>query len=150
MRAPRESNIQNAFFLAFWSPSPIYLYSSWLSADLGRRQSKGEPLTDDSITRGTGNVFADLGLPDAVDRQTKTRLALAINRIIKVQRLKQVDAARLLGVPQPKVSALVNYRLDGFSAEKLMAFIVALGRDVDIIVRPRRDAAARLSVMEAA
>ena len=107
-------------------------------------------MTDDSITHGTGNVFADLGLPDAADRQTKTRLALAINRIIKVQRLKQVDAARLLGVPQPKVSALVNYRLDGFSAEKLMAFIVALGRDVDIIVRPRRDAAARLSVMEAA
>ena len=56
----------------------------------------------------------------------------------KDQRLKQVDAARLLGVPQPKVSALVNYRLDGFSAEKLMAFIVALGRDVDIIVRPAR------------
>jgi predicted XRE-type DNA-binding protein len=107
-------------------------------------------MTDIKIERGTSNVFADLGLPDAHDRQTKTRLALALNRIIKDQALKQVDAARLLGVPQPKISALVNYRLDGFSVEKLMAFIVALGRDVDIIVRPARDeAAARILVLEA-
>ncbi len=108
-------------------------------------------MTTTDITRGTGNVFADLGLPDASERQTKTRLALAINRIIKDQRLKQIDAARLLGVPQPKVSALVNYRLDGFSVEKLMDFIVALGRDVEIIVRPTRgNDAARIMVLEAA
>lgn len=102
------------------------------------------------ITRGTANVFADLGLPDPAERQTKTRLAMALNRIIKEQRLKQVEAARLLGVPQPKVSALVNYRLDGFSVEKLMDYIVALGRDVEIVVRPKRDAAARVLVLEAA
>jgi predicted XRE-type DNA-binding protein len=108
-------------------------------------------MTDTSIIRGTGNVFADLGLADAGERQTKTRLALALNRIIKDQRLIQVDAARLLGVPQPKVSALVNYRLDGFSVEKLMEFIVALGRDVEIIVRPTRGSdAARVMVLEAA
>jgi predicted XRE-type DNA-binding protein len=108
-------------------------------------------MTDTHIERGTGNVFADLGFSDAGERQTKTRLALAINRIIKDQRLKQIDAARLLGVPQPKVSALVNYRLDGFSVEKLMDFIVALGRDVEIIVRPTRgNDAARVMVLEAA
>ncbi len=108
-------------------------------------------MTDTSITRGTGNVFADLDLPDAGERQTKTRLALALNRIIKVQGLKQIDAARLLGVPQPKVSALVNYRLEGFSVEKLIDFIVALGRDVEIIVRPKRGSdAARVLVLEAA
>jgi predicted XRE-type DNA-binding protein len=108
-------------------------------------------MTDTHIERGTGNVFADLGFADASERQTKTRLALAINRIIKDQRLKQIDAARLLGVPQPKVSALVNYRLDGFSVEKLMDFIVALGRDVEIIVRPTRgNDAARVMVLEAA
>ena len=108
-------------------------------------------MSDTSITRGTGNVFADLGLPDATERQTKTRLALALNRIIKDQALKQVDAARILGVPQPKVSALVNYRLDGFSVEKLMDYIVALGRDVEIIVRPTRGSdAARVLVLEAA
>ena len=107
-------------------------------------------MTDTSITRGTGNVFADLDLADAGERQTKTRLALALNRIIKDQSLKQIDAARLLGVPQPKVSALVNYRLDGFSVEKLMEFIVALGRDVEIIVRPSRGDAGRVMVLEAA
>jgi predicted XRE-type DNA-binding protein len=108
-------------------------------------------MTDTPITRGTGNVFADLGFADAGERQTKTRLALALNRIIKDQALKQIDAARLLGVPQPKVSALVNYRLDGFSVEKLMEFIVALGRDVEIIVRPTRGSdAARVMVLEAA
>lgn len=60
------------------------------------------------------------------------------------------EAAHLLGVPQPKVSALVNYRLDGLSVEKLMDFIVALGRDVEIVVGPKRgDAEARVSVLEA-
>ena len=104
-----------------------------------------------NIARGSGNVFADLGLIDASERQTKTRLALALNRIIKDQNLKQIDAARLLGVPQPKISALINYRLDGFSVEKLMEFIVALGCDVEIIVRPTRGSdAARVMVLEAA
>jgi predicted XRE-type DNA-binding protein len=107
-------------------------------------------MTDKSITRGTSNIFADLGLADAGERQTKTRLAVALNRIIKDQGLKQIDASRLLGVPQPKVSALVNYRLDGFSVEKLMEFIVALGRDVEIIVRPSRGDFARVLVLEAA
>ena len=96
------------------------------------------------------NVFADLGLPDPGERQTKTRLALVLNHIIKDRSLKQAEAAMLLGVPQPKVSALVDYRLDGFSVEKLVDFIVALGRDVEIVVRPRRgDAEARVSVLEA-
>ena len=107
-------------------------------------------MTEPAIIHGSGNVFADLGLPDPGERQTKTRLALALNRIIKARGLKQTEAALLLGVPQPKVSALVNYRLDGFSVEKLMDFIVALGRDVEIVVRPKRgDAEARVSVLEA-
>ncbi|MES2098155.1 MAG: helix-turn-helix transcriptional regulator [Pseudomonadota bacterium] len=108
-------------------------------------------MIDPPIAHGSLNVFADLGLPDPTDRQTKTRLALALNRIIENRALKQVDAARLLGVPQPKVSALVNYRLDGFSVEKLMDFIVALGSDVEIVVRPKRgNAPARVVVSEAA
>lgn len=107
-------------------------------------------MTDSTITRGTGNVFADLGLPDAVERQTKTRLALAINRLLKERGLKQVAAAELLGIPQPRVSALVNYRLDGISLEKLMECLVALGRDVEIVVRPPRgNAQARVAVLEA-
>ena len=89
------------------------------------------------IIRGTKNVFVDLGLPDAADRQTKTRLALAVNEIVAALKLKQVEIAEILGVPQPKVSALANYRLDGFSVERLMQFLTALDRDVEIVIRPR-------------
>jgi len=104
-------------------------------------------MTDD-ITHGSGNVFADIGLPDASDRQTKTRLAMAINEIVKSRRLRQLDTARLLGIPQPKVSALVNYRLDGFSVEKLMGFLTALDQDVEILIRPRmRGGAGEISVL---
>src|SRR3546814_2876000 len=87
------------------------------------------------IVRGTGNVFADLGLPEAVDRQTKARLAIAINAIIEARGLKQIEAGRILAIPQPKVSALANYRLDGFSVERLMGFLTALDQDVQIMIR---------------
>jgi len=91
------------------------------------------------IERGTGNVFADLGLPDAEERQTKLRLAMEVNEILKARRLKQTEAGALLGLPQPKVSQLVNYRLDGFSVERLMGFLTRLDRDVEIVIRPRRE-----------
>ena len=98
------------------------------------------------ITRGTGNVFADLGLPDAADRQTKTRLAMQVNALLKERRIKQTDAAAILRVPQSKVSALANYRLDHFSVEKLMSFLNLLDCDVEIVIRPRRDAVGHTSV----
>lgn len=91
------------------------------------------------ITYGTTNVFADLGYYDADERQTKTRLAIELNGIIKSRKLKQVEAGELLGIPQPKVSALANYRLDGFSVERLVTYLTALNQDVEIIIRPRRD-----------
>ena len=89
------------------------------------------------ITHGTSNVFADLGLPDADERQIKTRLALAVNELLKGRHLKQREVAVLLGIPQPKVSALKHYRLDVFSVERLMAFLTALDQDVEIMIRPR-------------
>jgi predicted XRE-type DNA-binding protein len=106
---------------------------------------------DETITRGTGNVFADLGYPDADERQTKLRLAHAINGVIARRRLTQVAAAAKLGVNQPKVSALANYKLDGFSVERLMTFLTALDRDVEIVIRrkPRSRAAGRISVVAA-
>jgi predicted XRE-type DNA-binding protein len=103
-------------------------------------------MTND-ITDGTGNVFADLGFPDAAERQTKTRLAMAVNAILKARRLKQAETAAILAIPQPKVSALANYRLDHFSVEKLMTFLNALNQDVEIIIRPSRDDVGRVSVL---
>lgn len=88
------------------------------------------------ITEGSGNVFEDLGYADAAERQVKTRLALAVNDLLKERKLKQREIAALLGVPQPKVSALKHYRLDQFSVEKLMSFVTTLNHDVEIMIRP--------------
>jgi predicted XRE-type DNA-binding protein len=102
-----------------------------------------------TVTHGSGNVFADLGFADAAERQAKVRLALELIKILQARKLRQVDAAELLGVPQPKISALVNYRLDGFSVEKLMEFLTALERDVEIVIRPRaaRSGSGQISVV---
>jgi predicted XRE-type DNA-binding protein len=110
--------------------------------------SKGE---EREITRGSGNVFADLGFPDAEERQTKLRLAYALNAIVDAQRLTQAAAAARLGLNQPKVSALRNYKLEGFSVERLMTLLTALDRDVEIVIRkkPRSRAVARISVVAA-
>ncbi|MSP67983.1 MAG: XRE family transcriptional regulator [Alphaproteobacteria bacterium] len=104
---------------------------------------------ESEITRGSGNVFADLGFADAEERQTKLRLAFALNTILKRRRLTQRAAAALLGLGQPKVSALANYRLEGFSVERLMTLLTALDRDVEIVIRrkPRSHAAGRISVI---
>jgi predicted XRE-type DNA-binding protein len=91
-----------------------------------------------SIIKGTTNVFADLGYEDAAERQTKTRLAFAVNELLKARNLKQREIALLLSIPQPKVSALKNYRLDVFSVERLMEFLTALDQDVEIMIRPRQ------------
>jgi predicted XRE-type DNA-binding protein len=103
------------------------------------------------VTRGSGNVFADLGFPDAEERQTKLRLAYTLNTIMEGQRLTQAAAAARLGLNQPKVSALRNYKLEGFSVERLMTLLTALGQDVEIIIRakPRSRAAARIIVVAA-
>ena len=106
---------------------------------------------EEAITRGTGNLFADLGYPDAEERQTKLRLAQALNALIKRRRLTQAPAAARMGVNQPKVSALANYRLDGFSVERLMTFLTALDQDVEIVIRnkPRSRVTGRITVSAA-
>jgi predicted XRE-type DNA-binding protein len=103
---------------------------------------------DHGITRGTRNVFADLGYPDAAERQTKLRLAHAINTIVANRRLNQAAAAETLGIGQPKVSALANYKLQGFSVDRLMTSLTALDQDVEIVIKqkPRSRAAARITV----
>lgn len=89
------------------------------------------------IDPGTGNVFADLGLPDAEELQTKVRLAAEIVHAIDSRPLSQLAAAKVLGVSQPKVSALKSYKLEGFSVERLMTFLTLLGRDVEIRITAR-------------
>jgi len=106
---------------------------------------------NEPITRGTGNVFADLGFSDAAERQAKLRLAYALNQLLEGRKLSQAEAARVLGVSQPKVSALRNYKLAGFSVERLMNLLTALDQDVEIVIRrkPRSRKAGRISVVAA-
>jgi len=112
--------------------------------------SKHNGKNHEPVTRSSGNVFADLGLRNAAEKQTRVRLAVAIRQIIQSRRLSQTAAAKLLGINQPKISALMNYRLEGFSIERLMHFLNALDRDVEIVIRKRRDSRrpARIAVTE--
>src|SRR3989304_1313160 len=102
---------------------------------------------DVKIIRGTRNVFADLGYLDAKERQAKLRLAYAWNQVLDERKLTQSEAAKVLAVTQPKVSALRRYKLSGFSVERLMTMLTALDRDVQIVIKrkPRSRRAARIS-----
>jgi predicted XRE-type DNA-binding protein len=90
-----------------------------------------------AVEESIGNVFGDLGLPDAEELETKARLAHRIAEIIRGRRLTQADAANVLGATQPIVSKLMNGQLHGFSLERLVRFLNALDRDVEIVVRRR-------------
>ena len=98
------------------------------------------------VETGSGNVFADLGYADARERTLKVELAMEVNRLLRERRLTQAASASLLGILQPHVSDLVRYRLERYSVERLMDFLVRLGRDVEIRVRPRSGRASRPAV----
>ena len=88
---------------------------------------------------GTGNVFQDLGVPNAEEHLVKAQLVFKIGTIMKKRRLKQVEAAELFGVSQPDVSRMLRGDFRQFSVERLLRFLVALDQDVEIVVRPHRD-----------
>src|SRR4051812_42680884 len=87
--------------------------------------------------RSSGNVFEDLGLPDAAALLAKSELVSRICDIIVKRGLTQAQAARILGVNQPKISALMRGHLDGFSSDRLFRFLNALGRDIEIAIKRR-------------
>jgi len=87
-------------------------------------------------TTSSGNVFADLGLPDAEELKAKSDLMLQITRLIEERGLTQAEAAQIMGVDQPKVSALVNGKMSGFSMERLYRFLNSMGQDIEIVVTP--------------
>jgi len=89
------------------------------------------------LYHGSDNVFADLELPNPEERLAKAALSIKIQEIIKKKRLTQAQAAEILGIDQPKVSALIRGKLAGFSMERLFHFLNALGNDVQIVVKPK-------------
>ncbi len=104
-----------------------------------------------TIEQGSGNVFADLGYPNAEEALTKARLAQRITELLEKQRLTQIQAAKLLGIDQPKVSKLLRGQLREFSTDRLLRFLNALDQDVEIVIKhkPRSKRQARVSVIAA-
>lgn len=103
-----------------------------------KNKAKGIP-----VEQSSGNVFADLGLPNPEERLAKADLAIAIAREIEARDLTQAEAADLLGVAQPDISNLKRGRLSGYSIERLTRLLNVLGRDVEIRVRRARAGAKR-------
>ena len=101
------------------------------------------------IHEGSGNVYADLGYPDSEEMLIKARLVRKISEIVRTKGLTQVETAKVLGLTQPKVSALFRGQFRGVSERKLIDCLTSLGRDVQIVVKdaPRRRASGKLTVV---
>jgi len=112
----------------------------------------GKRTEDIPVTASSGNVFADMGLPEPEDELTKAQLASRIREIIHRRRLTQAAAAALMGIDQPKVSALLNGRLANFSSDRLMRLLTTLGQDIDISIKatPRGRVHGRIRVVDEA
>jgi predicted XRE-type DNA-binding protein len=91
----------------------------------------------------SGNVFADLGLPDSEERMLKAGIVIELRRLIKERELTQVKAAKLVGVSQPDLSHLLRGDFDDYSAERLMKMLTAFEQDIEIIMKPHRKAGQR-------
>jgi predicted XRE-type DNA-binding protein len=89
------------------------------------------------VQTSSGNIFEDLGLENPDELLVKAELARKISGIVTSQNMTQAEAAEILGIDHPKVSALMNGKLSGFSATRLFRFLNALGRDVEIVVKPK-------------
>ena len=110
----------------------------------GAKAATKEPVR---VERGSGNVFADLGLPNADLALAKAELVQCIRDLIAERKLSQAKAATLLGLDQPKVSALVRGRVEGYSIDRLFRFLNALGQRVEITVRPNPNNTAACAVV---
>jgi len=110
-------------------------------------RNSGKAANLDRVTEGSCNVFADLGLPNADQELMKARLTLQIARILNDRGLTQSEAAKILGIQQPHVSALVRNRAGNFSVGRLIDFLTVLGHDVEITVKPARKERGAMSVV---
>ncbi len=91
--------------------------------------------TDTAVERGSGNVFADLGFPDAGAHLIKAEIISRIDDIVRDRGITQTEAARLMGLSQPDVSRLLRGDFREYSLERLFRLLTALGRDMDIVIR---------------
>jgi predicted XRE-type DNA-binding protein len=118
---------------------------SWVAESTEERNADRRP----AVTRGTANVFADLGFPHAIELQLRLRLAFALNQLLTRRQLSPVEAVKVLGVTRAEGAALRHYKLAGFSVERLMNLLTTLDQDVEIVRRrkPRSRKTGRISVV---
>lgn len=90
------------------------------------------------IEKGSGNVFADIGVPNPEEALAKAEIARQVNRILVARKLSQAEAGVILGIAQPRVSDLIRGRLGRFSLDKLIDFAKRSGNDVEIRIKPSR------------
>lgn len=114
-----------------------------------KRKSKGATEQSVRVERGSGNVFADLGFANPDLALAKAELVQRIRELIEERNLTQTKAAKLLGLDQPKVSALVRGRVEGYSIDRLFRFLTALGQRVEITIRPNAENAEASAVVVA-
>ena len=114
---------------------------------LGTRDDQDMPGTAKIHAEVSGNVFADLGLPNCEQQLLKAGLTLQIYRIIKARGLTQAQAGKILSIKQPHVSALMRNRAGNFSVGRLIEFLTALGQDVEIAIKPTRKLQGEMSVV---
>ncbi len=137
----------------------------WIGTGLHKLMTMPEPVQRESVNpmrkkysmvdviTGTGNVYSDLGNPDAKSMLVKAHLATAIADSIDSRKLTQAQAAEILGLAQPKLSNLLNGRFRGISEAKMMDCLTRLGRDVRIVIgleRPRRKRPGKIQVIQEA
>jgi predicted XRE-type DNA-binding protein len=103
----------------------------------GRKEMKSKTTT---MVVGSDNIFADLGFPDAETHLLKAQIVSEIYRLVTERKLTQVTAGRKIGISQPEVSRLFKGHFREYSVERLMDFLLRLGREVEIVVRPRKSA----------
>ena len=96
--------------------------------------------SDSTVERGSGNVFADIDVPDADAHLLKAELVSSIDTIVRQRRITQIEAARMLGLSQPDVSRLLRGDFRQYSLKRLFRLLTALGRDIDIVIRQPRSA----------
>jgi predicted XRE-type DNA-binding protein len=103
-----------------------------------------------TVTRSSGNVFADLGFENAEEELFKARIVISLRRMIEDSKLTQKEAAERMGVSQPDISKLLRGRLTGFSLERLIEFVRALGNDVEIRIKKTRSRKGKVRLLDVA
>jgi predicted XRE-type DNA-binding protein/phage-related protein len=118
--------------------APGYRVNQATTARSGTDRKGDDVMNSRRYEKSSGNVFKDLGLPDAEEHLVKAKLVWKIDGIMKERGLKQVEVAALLGIRQPDVSKMLRGEFRQFSVERLLRFLVALGQDVEIVVKPHQ------------